>query len=137
VVYVGSEDGSLYAFPASCGTGNATCTPLWHGATGSFVESSPAVANGVVYLGSEDHNLYAFPASCGTGNATCAPLFRAPTGDSIESSPAVANGVVYVGSNDHSLYAFDLNANPPAAGAAVRKPRVADLHPNYSLRVQK
>src|SRR5204863_531681 len=89
VVYVGSDDGHLYAFPASCGSGNATCTPLWHAATSAGVFSSPAVANGVVYVGSEDGNLYAFPASCGTGNATCTPLWHAATGSFVQSSPAV------------------------------------------------
>src|SRR6266508_2281027 len=106
VVYVGSDDRKLYAFPASCGTSNATCTPLWHGTTGGAVRSSPAVVNGVVYVASNDGNLYAFPASCGTGNATCSPLWHGTTGNVIESSPAVANGVVYVGSDDTSLYAF-------------------------------
>src|SRR5206468_761088 len=37
-----------------------TCTPLWTGATGGAVESSPAVAGGVVYVGSFDTKLYAF-----------------------------------------------------------------------------
>ncbi len=106
VVYVGSYDHNLYAFPASCGTGNATCSPLWHGTTGNVIESSPAVANGVVYVGSDDTSLYAFPASCGTGNATCSPLWHGPAGDYVRSSPAVANGVVYVGSDFQYLYAF-------------------------------
>jgi outer membrane protein assembly factor BamB len=64
-VYVGSFDDNLYAFPASCGTGNATCTPLWHFATNGFVQSSPSVANGVAYIGSDDHDLYAFDLAAG------------------------------------------------------------------------
>jgi len=32
----------------------------WSYATGDFVRSSPAVANGVVYVGSDDGNVYAF-----------------------------------------------------------------------------
>ncbi|HLX57316.1 MAG TPA: protein kinase, partial [Ktedonobacteraceae bacterium] len=69
----------------------------WTSATGNFVFSSPAVANGVVYVGSNDHKLYAFTAA-GCGHATCTPLWTATTGGVIESSPAVVNGVVYVGS---------------------------------------
>jgi outer membrane protein assembly factor BamB len=59
VVYVGSDDGRLYAFGAG-GCGAATCAPLWSYATGSAVRSSPAVANGMVYVGSDDGRLYAF-----------------------------------------------------------------------------
>jgi outer membrane protein assembly factor BamB len=66
----GSNDGNLYALPASCGSGNATCTPLWHATTGNAVDSSPGAVNGVVYVGSNDGNLYAF-------DLTTAPL--APT----------------------------------------------------------
>jgi hypothetical protein len=109
VVYVGSDDGNLYAFNAS-GCGSSTCAPAWTAFTatagGGGVESSPAVANGVVYVGSVDHKLYAFTAS-GCGSSTCSPVWTGTTGDIVESSPAVANGVVYVGSYDHNLYAFN------------------------------
>jgi outer membrane protein assembly factor BamB len=72
----------------------------WQATTGSAIQSSPAVANGVVYVGSSDDNLYAYRATTG------ALLWSATTGGSIFSSPAVANGVVYVGSDDGYLYAF-------------------------------
>ena len=48
VVYVGSTDEKLYAFPASCSN---PCSPLRSIATGDVVDSSPAVADGVVYVG--------------------------------------------------------------------------------------
>jgi outer membrane protein assembly factor BamB len=54
VVYVGSDDGNLYALNARTGV------KLWSYATGGAVFSSPAVANGVVYVGSDDGNVYAF-----------------------------------------------------------------------------
>jgi outer membrane protein assembly factor BamB len=41
VVYVGSDDGKLYAFNASNGS------ILWRTPTGSQIESSPAVVGGV------------------------------------------------------------------------------------------
>jgi eukaryotic-like serine/threonine-protein kinase len=44
----------VYALNAKTGA------KLWSYATGSPVNSSPAVANGVVYVGSEDGNVYAF-----------------------------------------------------------------------------
>ena len=87
VVYVGSVDGKLYAFPASCST---PCSPSWSSmATGDKIYSSPAVAGGVVHIGSDDGKLYAYPTSCST---PCAPLWSsASTGTNIYSSPAVAN----------------------------------------------
>jgi hypothetical protein len=95
MVYVGSDDGKLYAFNASDGT------PLWTGATGGAVDSSPAVAGGVVYVYSNDGNLDAFSAS-GCGAATCSRLWTGAIGFVLggvnPSSPAVANGVVYVSS---------------------------------------
>ena len=133
VVYIGSFAGDLYAFPAACGTGDATCKPLWHGTTGSQIRSSAAVANGVVYIGSNDGNVYAFPAACGTGDATCTPLWAGTTGGIVSSTPAIANGVVYVGSEDGDLYAFDLPA-PPLAPA---RPTHGSLHGNRSLRQQR
>jgi hypothetical protein len=130
VVYVGSADWKLYAFPASCGTGGAACSPLWTGLTGAPIDySSPAVANGVVYVGSTDHKLYAFPAGCDTGGAACSPLWTGTTGAPIDSSPAVANGVVYVGSTDTKLYAYDLAAGPTAPA----RPDPATLRPNSRL----
>ena len=101
MVYVGSDDGTLYAFKTSCG--NASCAPVWTAPTPSHnkIRSSPAVAKGMVYVGSYDHNLYAFNAATGK------LIWTASTGDVIRSSPVVANGIVYVGSNDHNLYAFN------------------------------
>ncbi len=64
--YVGyrSDDNKLYAFSAGGATGCSgtpkACKPLWTAATGGYVYSSPAVANGVVYVGSYDGKLYAF-----------------------------------------------------------------------------
>jgi outer membrane protein assembly factor BamB len=124
LVDVGSFDNKLYAFSAAAGSTNCTttgtppvttCTPLWTGATGFSIRSSPAVANGVVYVGSADTKLYAFGAAAGSTNCTtsgtppvttCTPLRTVATANQVNSSPAVANGVVYVGSYDGKLYAL-------------------------------
>jgi glucose dehydrogenase len=100
VVYVGSDDGDLYALNASTGA------ILWSYTTGGPVTSSPAVVNGVVYVGSSDRNVYALNASTG------AKLWSYTTAAIVRSSPAVANGVVYVGSDDFNVYA--LNASTGA-----------------------
>jgi outer membrane protein assembly factor BamB len=104
VVYVGSNDGKLYAFAVSCGSGGAICTPIWTGATGGPVRSSPAVADGVVYVDSDDGKIYAFAVSCGSGGATCTPLWSGAAGNTI-SSPTVVNGVVYIGGDRLSAFA--------------------------------
>lgn len=60
VVYVGSEDKTVYALNA--GTGAL----IWKYTTGGIIHSSPTVANGVVYIGSFDNNVYALNAATGT-----------------------------------------------------------------------
>ena len=69
VVYVGSNDGNVYALNVTTGA------LLWSYQTGNVVFSSPAVANGVVYVGSDDGNVYAFGLKVrdGRGNALSAP----------------------------------------------------------------
>jgi outer membrane protein assembly factor BamB len=54
VVYVASDDNSIYVLNAQTGA------KLWSYATGNGVGASPAVVNGVVYIGSGDGNVYAF-----------------------------------------------------------------------------
>jgi outer membrane protein assembly factor BamB len=107
VVYIGSQDGSLYAFNAQTGA------QLWSSATGNSIGSTPAVANSVVYVGSNDGSLYAFNAQTGV------KLWSAATGNGIYSSPAVANGVVYVGSEDNSLFAFNAQTGTQLWSAAT------------------
>jgi hypothetical protein len=54
VVYVGSDDGKVYALNAANGA------YIWSYTTGNEVYSSPAVVGGVVYVGSWDGKVYAF-----------------------------------------------------------------------------
>lgn len=95
VVYVGSDDGSVYAVNADTGK------EIWSYATGGPVDSSPAIFDGVVYVGSNDGNLYAIKANNG------AKLWSFQTSDWVQSSPVVSNGIVYVGSDDHRIYAIN------------------------------
>jgi outer membrane protein assembly factor BamB len=101
--------------------------------TGGWIESSPAVANGVVYVGSDDDNLYAVDAITGS------PLWQGATSGYLHSSPAVADGAVFIGSLDRYLYAFNLDAQfygaPTRAPAGPPDP--AHLVPDYSLEPQK
>lgn len=140
VVYIGSDDGKLYAFKVGCGMGGASCTPLWTGATGSAIGSSPAVAGGLVFVGSHDGRLYAFKAKCGTGGAICEPLWTGLS-NSGGTSPVVADGVVYAGSNNGKLYAFDLSSGPLSMAKAqarlgdpAPRPHLEDLKPDPAVK---
>ncbi|MEI6841914.1 MAG: PQQ-binding-like beta-propeller repeat protein, partial [Methanomicrobiales archaeon] len=95
VIYVGSDDGHLYAIDAVTGT------EIWRFRTGDLVYSSPAASNGIVYSGSDDGHLYAIDAVMGT------EIWKFRTDGDVTSSLAVSNGVVYVGSDDGHLYAID------------------------------
>jgi outer membrane protein assembly factor BamB len=53
VVYVGSDDGNVYALDAASGT------KKWAYPIGGM-DSSPAVADGVVYVGALGGGVYAF-----------------------------------------------------------------------------
>jgi outer membrane protein assembly factor BamB len=95
------------------------CANLWTAPTGGFIDSSPAVVNGIAYVNSTDGKLYAFDAAghtnCSGTPTTCAPLWTAPTGG-FGSSPLVAGGVVYVGSGDN-LYALDAAGTANCSGS--------------------
>jgi outer membrane protein assembly factor BamB len=54
VVYIGSDDGKLYAFDARTGV------TRWSALTGRAIDSSPAVIHGMIYIGSRDHKVFAF-----------------------------------------------------------------------------
>jgi outer membrane protein assembly factor BamB len=95
VIYVGSNDGKLYALNSDTGE------KIWDFFTGGNVTSSPAVANSVVYVGSLDKKVYALNAETGS------KIWDFNTGGNVTSSPAVANGVVYVGSLDKKVYALN------------------------------
>ena len=56
VVYVGADNGSLYALNALTGQ------MLFQTMTGGAIDSSPNVVNGIVYVGSDHGRVYAMAA---------------------------------------------------------------------------
>lgn len=120
-VFVGSDDGTLTAFPTTC---SGACAPNWtvtpH--AGFPIESTPAVAGGMVFVGADDGKLYAYKADTG------AFVWSATTtaGDPVRSSPLVSGNAVYVGSDDGKLYDFKASsgalvwAGTTTAGLPVR-----------------
>ncbi|WP_277543584.1 outer membrane protein assembly factor BamB family protein [Haloarcula laminariae] len=97
-VYVGSEDGYLYALSAMDGTEH------WSFRTGDAIRSSPTVVDETMYLGSDDGTVYAVSTADGTEN------WAFQTEDAVPSSPAVVDNTVYVGSVDNNIYALDASS---------------------------
>jgi len=106
VLYVGSNDGNLYAIDAT--TGNFK----WNFTIGGKISSSPAICDGTVYLQSnlQDKNIYAIDSDTGALKWK----FKTEMAiDDVASSPVVVDGTVYVGSSDYSeslggsVYALD------------------------------
>ncbi len=112
-VYIGSDDGNLYAVDAHTGE------ERWHFATAGLVRSRPSFSNGIVYLTSDDGFLYAIDSENGQqvwrtdignfsepekrqnpGNVPDPTIF-----DYLQSSPIVSEGRAYVGSADGNVYA--------------------------------
>jgi len=142
-IYIGSNDGHLYAIDAQHGN------KLWAYNANSPIASSPAVVEGTVYFGTEDgffhavnianqqlrwspfsttSNIAGFPAVVkgvvyfGSADfylyalnaSDGTPLWKFKTQGAIISSPAVVNDIVYIGSGDGNLYAHDaLKGGPP------------------------
>jgi len=106
VLYVGSNDGNLYALDIA--TGNLK----WKYTIGGEVSSSPAIYDGILYIHSnlQDKHIYAIDSD--TGNLKW--KFKTEMAvDDVASSPVVVDGTVYVGSSDASdsvggsVYALD------------------------------
>jgi outer membrane protein assembly factor BamB len=94
VVYVGSDDGRLYAFGAGHGR------LLWSRPVYGRVRSSPSVVGGVVYIGSDEGWFQA--RRVGDGKL----LWQKQLGGRVTAPPLVAEGRVYVGSRSGTFYAF-------------------------------
>ncbi len=124
VIYVGASDGSLYAVPAACATGDAaSCEPLWRAHTGGSIAATPLLAGGRVYVASSDGLIYAFPAMCADPGGSCPPLWVGRTGGPLKEQPVVANGLAYVTSTDGYMYAF---ADASATLGSERAPLVVE-----------
>ena len=93
-VYVGNENGTVYALDAVTGR------VRWAYTTVDSVDSAPAVAGSTVYIGSRDGTVHALDA------ATGGLRWHYTTASGIDSSPAAAGGLVYIGTDDGMVYAL-------------------------------
>jgi len=93
-VFVGSEEGTLYAVDAYKGE------RLWTFNVVKAISVASGIWQNKVYAASKDHSLYAIDIDGGE----C--LWHFTTGDKIYSTPYVSDGVVYLTSADHKVYAL-------------------------------
>src|SRR5436305_10330419 len=98
IVYVGADDGNLYAFNYNTGA------LMWTLPTGGPILSSTVIAAGTAYFGSSDHKVYAIGAE-----STTTPKIKwsYTTGGVVSGTPALGTGgTVFVTSQDGNLYAI-------------------------------
>ena len=124
-VYVGSDDGYLYALDLETGA------LRWRYRLGAPAASSPAVASGRVFVGSDNGSVYAFLVEGDkrlTEDRVGLQLWRFDAGDAVVGSPLVTlSGHTVFGSRDGSVYAIDVVSGQPAwthptAGPVVASP---------------
>lgn len=117
-VYVGSDDGNLYAIDA------ATGVERWRFALGPAAGLGPTVAAGLVYAAGEDAILYAFDAATGQESWRM-------DGARAFTAPSVVDGVLYTGTEDGGLVAVDAATGAErwrvtVGGLPARSPAVID-----------
>ena len=115
VLYVGSDDGRLYALDARTGD------ELWRYDAGFALQGSAAIANGMLFASSEDGTLHAIDL------ATHSRTWQA-TG--VEDVGLVADGVVYVAGSANRAVGYDAATGTERwswiAPGAVQRLTVAD-----------
>jgi outer membrane protein assembly factor BamB len=115
--WVGRVNGKIYGTPAVAGgrvfvpsvaysfwAFSTSGRRLWHVSTGSYVYSSPAVADGVVCFGA--YNGVFYGVSAGSGRV----LWRVPTGGAVSGAAVIVDGVAYVGSFAHRIMGVSLRS---------------------------
>ncbi len=115
-VYAGFADGTVKAFPASCGSDR--CAPIWSAPTVGTSLTRPTVADGIVYVASgggttSSTALRAYAVGCGSGGATCRPLWSGVMHgyQDSDAAPLVTADAVVVASG--GLFAFPLDCAAP------------------------
>lgn len=112
VVFIGSDDGAIYALDATSGG-----DPLWLFATGSGNVRSPIVAGDEVYFA-------AGATLTSLDRETGAVAWQYPVGDTITTEPVVLDGFLYIGDKNGYFYAItgdaSLSTPAPSGGSSPR-----------------
>jgi outer membrane protein assembly factor BamB len=101
---------SIYAFDENCGTGGASCQPVWQAPISVAGTGSVAVSDGVAYIG-DYGEVSAYGIHCATGGAVCAPSWRGPFGI-VAGGVSVADGEVFA-TGGGFIYAFPAMCGQP------------------------
>jgi eukaryotic-like serine/threonine-protein kinase len=131
VVYVGSNDGALYALDL------ATGARRWRIELGSPVASSPAVGGGMVFVSTRDGSVVGVDAVRGvkrwrlTTGKVIPFAWGHESGDYYLSSPTYVGGQIVVGAGDGYVYAVDASSGTlrwktRTAGRVRASPAVVD-----------
>ncbi|MFB3896147.1 MAG: PQQ-binding-like beta-propeller repeat protein [bacterium] len=96
-VYVGANDGKLYAVHTKTGT------ILWTVTTNGEIVSSPLVYGGLIYFGSGDGKVYAV-----TNTGKVQWIYDA--GVPVYSSPVIENGIIYIGTESGRFLALEASS---------------------------
>lgn len=115
VVYIGSDDGAIYAIDADKGG-----DPLWLFATGSSGVRSPVVAGDAVFFA-------AGATITSLNRETGEVVWQYPVGDDVTTEPVVLDGFLYVGDKNGYFYAITGDASlstptNPVGGGGGAKP---------------
>jgi hypothetical protein len=103
-VYVGSDDGKLYAFDAidlshRSGGPPAKCSPIFTATTNGMANTAPAVDGGTVTIATNNLELDAFSAfgaiNCSGSPPSCTPIWKA-TSFVNDSSPMPYAGLMFI-----------------------------------------
>lgn len=104
-VFIGSDDGKLYAL--SLKTGGLA----WSFTTSNAVEAAPLVLDGAVFIGSTDDNLYALNAATGALKWKYATDAKIPGAANYFRTGNAAR--ILVGSHDNKLHCLDAATGKP------------------------
>ncbi|MGQ9732228.1 MAG: outer membrane protein assembly factor BamB family protein [Candidatus Zipacnadales bacterium] len=122
-VFVGSDDGYLYALDLSTGS------LRWRYHLGSPVGGSPTVAGGKVFVGCDDGSIYCFRTEADkqlSADRIGRQVWRFRTKGSVVDSPLVtASGLVVFGSTDGTIYALDAESARPVWSYTTKGPVTA------------
>lgn len=97
-IYIGCEDGKLYALDAGTGT------QKWEFNTGSQIFTNPAVVENIIYIGTRGGKLYAIEDKGSIAEKKWE--FDTGIGNEVDGSPTVVDGTLYITSYSDSLYAL-------------------------------